>query len=119
MPEDRTRNLAETERGSYYNQEEWLKELLDDQGAFYNGIESDDSDNDDENYNENIRADVRRCFSICFSQISRERICVGVSFECLKACNFIKYRLQHRCFPMKFANFLRRPFLQNNSGGCF
>ena len=28
----------------------------------------------------------------------------------LKACNFIKRRLQHRCFPEKFANFLRTPF---------
>ena len=36
----------------------------------------------------------------------------------LKACNFIKKRLQHRCFPVKFAKFLRTPFLQNISGGC-
>ena len=35
--------------GSYHNQEEWLEELLDDRGTFYNGSESDDSDNDDEN----------------------------------------------------------------------
>ena len=28
----------------------------------------------------------------------------------LKACNFIKNRLQHRCFPIKFTNFLRTPF---------
>ena len=26
-------------------------------------------------------------------------------------------RLQHRCFPVNFANFLRTSFLQNNSGG--
>ena len=26
------------------------------------------------------------------------------------ACNFIKKRLQHRCFPMKFAKFFRAPF---------
>ena len=31
----------------------------------------------------------------------------------LKACNFIENRLQHRCSPMKFVNFLRTPFLQN------
>ena len=48
MPEERRQNLAETDRGSYYNQEEWLEEFLDDKGAFYNGSESDDSDNDDE-----------------------------------------------------------------------
>ena len=33
--------------------------------------------------------------------------------------NFIKNRLQHRCFPVKFAKFLRTPFLQNTSGGYF
>ena len=49
MPEERTQNLAETDRGSFYNQEEWV--FLDDKGAFYNGSESDDDDNDDENYN--------------------------------------------------------------------
>ena len=31
----------------------------------------------------------------------------------LKACNFIKKRLQHRCFPVKFAKFLRTPTLKN------
>ena len=29
------------------------------------------------------------------------------------ACNFIKKRLQHRCFPVKFAKFLRALILQN------
>ena len=28
----------------------------------------------------------------------------------LQACNFIKKSLQHRCFPVKFAKFLRTPF---------
>ena len=37
----------------------------------------------------------------------------------LKAWNFIKKRLQHRCFSEKFAKFLKTPFLQNTSGGCF
>ena len=34
----------------------------------------------------------------------------------MSACNFIKKRLWHRCFPIKFAKFLRKPFLQNTSG---
>ena len=50
-------------QGSYYNQEEWLEEFLDDKRAFYDVSESDDSDNDDENYNENIGAVARRCSS--------------------------------------------------------
>ena len=35
----------------------------------------------------------------------------------LQVCNFIKKRFQHRCFPVKFAKFLRTPFLQNTSDG--
>ena len=30
----------------------------------------------------------------------------------LNVCNSIKKRLQHSCFSVKFANFLRTPFLQ-------
>ena len=32
-----------------------------------------------------------------------------------QARNFIKKRLQHRCFPIKFTKSLRTPFLQNTS----
>ena len=49
----RRQNLAETDRWSYCNQEEWLEEFLNDKGSFYNDSESDNSDNDHENYNEN------------------------------------------------------------------
>ena len=31
-----------------------------------------------------------------------------------QACNFIKERLQHRCFPVKFAKFLRTPFFKEH-----
>ena len=37
----------------------------------------------------------------------------------LQVCNFIKKRLQHRCFSVKFAKSLRPSFLQYTSGGCF
>ena len=63
MLEEKIQNLAETDKGSYYNQEEWLEEFLDDKGTFYNGSESDDSKNDYDNYKENIKAFVLRCFS--------------------------------------------------------
>ena len=36
-----------------------------------------------------------------------------------QARNFIKKRLQHRCFSVKFAKSLRASFLQNIYGGCF
>ena len=45
MPEERRQNLARAERGSYYNQEEWLREFLDDKSAFSDRSESDDSEN--------------------------------------------------------------------------
>ena len=63
MPEERRQNLAQIDRRSFYNQEEWVEEFLDDKGAFYNGRESDDGDNDDENYNKNMEVVVRRCSS--------------------------------------------------------
>ena len=44
MPEERRQNLTETDRGPYYNQEEWVKKFLDDKGAFYNGSESGDGE---------------------------------------------------------------------------
>ena len=37
----------------------------------------------------------------------------------LKAGNFNKKRLQHRCFPVKIAKFLRTAFLYDTSGSCF
>ena len=38
--------------------------------------------------------------------------------EVVHTCNFIKKRLEHRCFPMNFAKFLRTPILKNISD-CF
>ena len=40
MLEEKRQNLAETDKGSYYNQEKWLEEVLDDKGAFYNGTKA-------------------------------------------------------------------------------
>ena len=37
----------------------------------------------------------------------------------LKACNFIKKKLQHRYFPVNLQNIQEHFFLQNTSGGCF
>ena len=36
-----------------------------------------------------------------------------------KACNFIKNRLQHRCFHVHFAKLLRATLLQSTSSACF
>ena len=37
----------------------------------------------------------------------------------LEAYKFIKKRLQHRCFPVNIANFLRKLFLKHTTDGCF
>ena len=51
-------------QGSNYNKAEWLERFLDGKGAFYNGSESDDSDNDDGNYNKNNdRQQLSECFA--------------------------------------------------------
>ena len=39
--------------------------------------------------------------------------------KALQACNFIRERLQHRCFPVNIAKYLRTVFLWNTSGSCF
>ena len=52
-------------------------------------------------------------------QNSQENTCARVSFLIkLQAytATLLKKRLWHRCFSMKFAKFLRIPFLQNTSG---
>ena len=48
----------------------------------------------------------------------QENICVGVFFNNgagFQGGNFIKMRLQHRCFPVNIAKFLRTPILKNIS----
>ena len=40
MPKEKIQNLAETDKGWYYNQGEWLEEFLDDKGVTYNGTEA-------------------------------------------------------------------------------
>ena len=60
------------------------------------------------------RCTVKKVF-LKISQISQENVFVGVSFnkiEGLKTWNFIKKRLQDRCFPLKFARFLRTLILK-------
>ena len=49
-------------------------------------------------------------------QYSQESTVVGVSFSesCRpEPCNFIKKKLQHRCFSVNIAEFLRTPILKN------
>ena len=47
-------------------------------------------------------------YSLKISQYSQENTCGG-----LKACNFIKKRLQHKYFPKNIAKYLRTAILKN------
>ena len=48
MTKENRQNLADTDRASYYNQEEWLEEFLEDKGIFYNNSDSDSETYDNE-----------------------------------------------------------------------
>ena len=63
------------------------------------------------------RSSHRKCFvKKVFLKVSQEDAGAGVFFNKvagLKAYNFIKSSLQHRCFPVKFCKFLRTLNLKN------
>ena len=69
----------------------------------------------------NSEAVVRRCsikkVFLEISQNSQENTCAGKHL--CQRLFFIKKSLWRRCFPVNFTKFLRTPFLQNSSGGCF
>ena len=56
-----------------------------------------------------------------FTDFTGKHLCWSLFLIKLQAyaCNFIKRRIQNKCFPVKFAKFLKTPFLQNSSGSCF
>ena len=56
---------------------------------------------------------IRSCFSF-FLQKQILRRCWSVKQGVLKACDFIKNRLQNKCFPVKFAKFWR-----TSANDCF
>ena len=48
-----------------------------------------------------------------FAKVTGKHLCQSLFFNKVEgaACNFIKKRLRHRCFPVKFVKFLRAPSL--------
>ena len=65
----------------------------------------------------NIKHLFRNCRSQMFFKIGvLQNTCVSFS---RKTCDFIQKRIQHRCFLVDIANFLRTAFLMNTSCGCF
>ena len=62
------------------------------------------------------RCSVREYILRNFAKFAGKYLCQGLFMPGPKACNFIKKRLWHRCFPVNFVKFLKTPFLQNTSG---
>ena len=67
------------------------------------------------------RSSHQRCSAkkvlLKISQVSQESSVLEFLFNKvagLQACNFIKKKLQHRCFPVRFVKFLRRPILRKH-----
>ena len=58
------------------------------------------------------RGVLRRKLLKNFAILKRNN-CDGVSFKKSRSCNFTKKRLQHRCFPVNIAIFLKLPILKN------
>ena len=57
-----------------------------------------------------------------FTKFTGKHLCQSLIFNklaVLRPATLLKKRLWHRCFPVNFVKFLRTPFLQNTSGGCF
>ena len=57
-----------------------------------------------------------------FTKFTGKRLCQGLFFNKVAGqspATLLKKRLWHRCFPVKFAKFLRTPFLQNTYRDCF
>ena len=54
-----------------------------------------------------------------FAILTGKQLCWGLFLTGLKACNFLKNRLQHQVFPVDIAKFLKIAFLYKTSDGCF
>ena len=48
-----------------------------------------------------------------FTIFTRKHLCWSLFLITLQACNLLKKRLQHRCFLVNIAKFLRTPILKN------
>ena len=57
------------------------------------------------------RSSVEKGILKTFANFTGKHLCWNVLIHSVK--NFVKKRLQHRCFPVKFAKLLRTPILKN------
>ena len=50
-----------------------------------------------------------------FTKFTGKHLCQTLFFSKVAGCNFFKKRFWHKCFPVNFVKFLRKPYLQNTS----
>ena len=65
------------------------------------------------------RCSVRKSVLRNFAKVTGIYLCQELYFNKVRHAALLKQRLQHRCFPLNFAKFLRTPFLHNTSGRLF
>ena len=68
------------------------------------------------------RCSIRKGVLRNFAKFTGKHLCQNLFFNKvagLRPATLLKKRLWHKCFPVNFAKFLKAPFLQNTSGGCF
>ena len=68
------------------------------------------------------RCSVRKGVLRNFTKFAGKHLCQSLfcnKVACLRPAFLLKKGLWYRCFPVNFAKFLRTPFLQKTSGGCF
>ena len=68
------------------------------------------------------RCSVKKGVLRDFTKLTGKQLCRRLFFNKvadLRPANWLKKSLWHRCFPVNFAEFLRKPFLQNTFGQLF
>ena len=63
------------------------------------------------------RCSVKQVVLRNFRKLTGKYLCQSLFYNKVASLSpFLKRRLWHMCFPVNFAKFLRKPFLQNTSG---
>ena len=65
----------------------------------------------------NRRCFVRKVFFKTSAKFTGKDLCLSLFFN--RSATLLKKRLQHRCFPVNFAKFIKTHFLLNTSGDYF
>ena len=70
---------------------------------------------------QSLRCSVRQGVLKKFANFTGKQLCRSIFLWSCKSstCKFFKNRLQHKCFPVKFARLLRTPILKRSASNNF